>query len=117
MSTTGLPEIKVRLVKGASNMAGLFSRCAFSNQGYTFQCDRKCPTKHKRVFELTDVHEMELVMALRYTNPTTLFRVSRITWEDDPETCWRVEWETHGMLYRIQFFYKKFIDMEVEDNV
>jgi len=46
-----------------------------------------------------------------------MFLVTRINWEDDPETCWRVEWESYGMRYRIQFFYKKFIDMEVEDNV
>jgi hypothetical protein len=117
MSMTVLPDIKSRLVKGSSHMAGLFSRCAFSNQGYSFQCDRKCPTKYKRVFELTDVHEMELVMTLRYAMPTTMFLVTSINWEDDPETCWRVEWESYGMRYRIQFFYPRFINMEVESDV
>ena len=117
MSLTGLPEIKVRLIKGSSHMAGLFQRCVFSNDNsYWFECNRKTPTKHKRVFELHSTSELEMGFTLRYAAKSTVFRVSRIRWADDPETCWRIEWEAYGLHYRIQWFYKKFIDMEVDSD-
>jgi hypothetical protein len=115
---TTAPEVKVNLVTGGREMGDLFSTHAPKSlaEGYRFYCLRKTKDWHTVVFEFSQLHEYEMSTTIRNCSKTVVFRVSRVDYENDPETCWLIEWDSYGMSYRIQFYCNSFIDMDTEKS-
>ena len=110
-----LEEIKVVSVKGGKAMANLFHHNAPSHaEGYWFMTTRKTPAKSIIVFDMSQVHHFDIVNTIRRVGSTVDFCVTRITYTDDPETLWRVEWTVYGLKWRVQWYWDDFIDMDLD---
>jgi len=111
----GLDEMTVVSVKGGKAMANLFHHNAPSHaEGYWFMTMRKTKAKSIIVFDMSQVHHFDIANTIKRVGSTVDFRITRITYTDDPETCWRVEWTAHGLEWRVQWFWDDFIDMDLD---
>jgi len=119
MSIHGLEEMKVVSVKGGKTMANLFFHNAPSpachTEGFWLTSARRTPTKSITVLEMSGVHNYDIFNTIRRVGAMNPFVITRITYTDDPETCWRIEWEAYGLKWRVQFFWDTFIDMDREE--
>ena len=118
MSIHGLEEKKVVSVKGGKTMSTLFFHNAPSHaEGFWFASTRRTPTKSITVLEMSGVGHYDIFNTLRRVGAMIPFVITRITYTDDPETCWRIEWEAYGLKWRVQFFWDTFIDMDMEERM
>jgi hypothetical protein len=118
MSIHGLEEMKVVSFKGGKAMSDLLYHNAPSHaEGYWLMMTRKTPTKSIIVMDMSSVHHFDICNTVKRVGSTVLFVVTRITYNDDPETCWRIEWEAYGLKWRVQFFWDTFIDMDMEERM
>ena len=116
MSIHGLEEMKVVSVKGGKAMSNLLHHNAPSHaEGYWLMMTRKTPTKSIIVMDRSSVHHFDICNTVRRVGSTVVFVITRIKYSDDPETCWRIEWEAYGLKWRVQFFWDEFIDMDATD--
>jgi len=115
MSIYKLERMSVVPIKGGRAMTNLLIHNAPTHaEGYWLMAVRKTPKTQVIVMDMTAVMHYDIVNIVRRVGEGAKFTITRINYTDDPETCWRVEWDAHGLKWRVQWFWDEFIDMDLE---